>query len=96
MPHHVRPEHARSGGDVDERALGVGRALGDHVDHAVDRIRAPDAAAGSAGDLDAVDIGDDDVLRFPEHAGEDRGVDGAPVDQDQHLVGGADRKAARG
>ena len=40
--------------------------------------------------------GIDDVLRFPEHAGEDRGVDGAAVDQDEHLVGGADGEAARG
>ena len=40
--------------------------------------------------------GIDDVLRFPEHAGEDGGVDGASVDQDEHLVGGADGEAARG
>ena len=80
MAHRVRPEDARPRRDVDERALRLRGALADHVDHAVDRVGAPDAAARPANDLDSVDIEERHVLRLPEHAREHRRVDRASVD----------------
>jgi len=72
-----------------ERAARLGGAARDHVDHAVHRIGAPQRGAGTADHLDAIDVVEQRVLRIPEHAGEERRVDRAAVDQHQELV--ADR-----
>src|SRR6185295_633710 len=71
----------------DAAALGVLRLLGDDVDDAVDGVGAPDGGAGTADDLDAVDVLEVHVLRGPEDAREEGGVDAAAVDEDQELVG---------
>ena len=74
--------------------LGVGRALGDDVDDAVDRVRAPDAPPGPRM-TSMRSMSGAHVLRLPEHAREDRRVDRAPVDQDEQLVRRADGEPAR-
>ncbi len=51
-----------------ESALGIGGALGDDIDDAVDGVRSPDGAAGAADDLDAVDVVEQDVLDVPVDA----------------------------
>ncbi len=70
----------------EQAALGVLGRAGDDVDHAVDRIAAPQGAAGAADHLDPVDVLEHHVLGFPEHARKERRVDGATVDQHQHLL----------
>ena len=67
-------------------ALRVSGILGDDVDDAVDRVRPPDCAARPADHLDAVDVIHDRVLHFPVRAGQERGVNGAPVDEHQHAT----------
>ncbi len=69
-----------------EIALGVTRGARDDVDHAVHRVGTPLRATGPADDLDTLDILHHHILRFPEHAGEERRVDGPPVDQHEHFV----------
>jgi len=44
------------------------RSCGD-IDHPVDRVRAPKRPAGSADDLDAIDILEQIILHVPKHAG---------------------------
>ncbi len=67
-------------------ALGIRGSPRDHVDHAVDGVRAPQCRPRTADHLDALDVLEHDVLGIPEHAGEKRRVHRAPVDQDQELV----------
>ena len=52
--------------------VGLLRGLGDDVDDAVDGVRSPDGAAGSADDFDAIDVFEQGVLHFPVGAGEQR------------------------
>jgi len=75
--------------------LGVLGALGEDVDHAVDRVGAPQRATWTADDLDAVDVVQQGVLRVPIDAGVQRGVDRPPVDHHQQLVGEHIVEAAR-
>jgi hypothetical protein len=73
---------------LDEEARRVAAVSRDDVDDAVDGVCAPERGAGTADDLDAIDVFQLVIERVPEHAGEQRAVDGAAVDQNQHLVGG--------
>jgi hypothetical protein len=66
----------------------------DDVDHAVHRVRSPDGASRSGDDLDALDVGEQDVLHVPEHARVERRVDAASVDQHEQLVGEIAAEAA--
>src|SRR5712664_3632077 len=70
-------------------AARIERAPRDDVDDAVDSVRAPHGGPGAADHFDALDVLEQRVLRVPEHAGEERRVDSATVDQDEQLV--ADR-----
>lgn len=86
---------------VDLGALGGCGRLGDDVDHAVDRICAPQRRTGAPDHLDALDVLEHGVLHIPIDAGEGRRIGTAPVDQHQQLVGesaihaaGADRPDA--
>src|SRR6185312_14047024 len=71
-----RPADACAGGIPQLRAaaglrvnpLRVLGALGNDVDDAVDRVRAPQRAARPADDFDAIDVLEQIVLRVPEHA----------------------------
>src|SRR6266568_3791303 len=74
------------------RVLGV---LRNDIDDAVDGVGAPQRGPGSADDLDPVDVLKGDLLHIPEHTGEQRGVDGATIDEHQQLVGGGAVEAAR-
>jgi hypothetical protein len=67
-----------------EHPVGVSGAPGNDVDHAVDRVRTPDGASGAAGNLDTFDVREQRVLLFPIDAAEQRRVDAASVDQDEH------------
>ncbi|KFB70222.1 MAG: hypothetical protein AW09_004690 [Candidatus Accumulibacter phosphatis] len=67
-------------------ALGVACAAGDDVDHAIDRVGAPHRGPRAAHHLDAVDVFEQRILVFPEHAGKERRIDAAPVHQHQQLV----------
>src|SRR5690606_33775338 len=67
---------------------GRGRARGD-VDDAVDGVHAPQGAARTTDDLDALDVFQHQVLHVPEYAGEQRRIDRAAVDHHQQLVGRA-------
>ena len=69
-----------------QRAMAVPGRSGDDVDDAIDRIHPPQRAARAADHLDALDILQHHVLRVPEHAGKQRRIDRAAVDQDQQLV----------
>jgi hypothetical protein len=62
-------------------------ALGDHVDHAVHGIGAPQRRARPADHLDAVEVFQDQILDVPVDPTEELVVDDAPVDQDLQLVG---------
>jgi hypothetical protein len=79
---------------IQARAQAVLRPPGDDVDDAVDRVRAPDRTSRSADDLDAFDVGQRHALGFPHHAGKQRRVDAAAVDQHLQLVGEAPGIAA--
>src|SRR5213594_4467298 len=57
------------------------------VDDAVYRVRAPQRAARAADDFYALDVFDQRVLHVPEHAGEQRRIDAAPVNEHEQLVG---------
>jgi len=70
-----------------QRAFGVAGAAGDDVDDAVDRVGAPQGTARSANHLDALHILDEHILRFPEYAGKEGGIDAAAIDEDEQLVG---------
>jgi hypothetical protein len=48
---------------------------------------APQRRPRPADDFDAVDVCEEHVLHVPEHPGEERGIYGAPVYEDQQLVG---------
>ncbi len=85
-----------AGGQRHQSALSIPGVLGDDVDDAVDGVGAPQAAAGTPDYLDAFDVVQRQVLDFPMHAGEQRGIDRAPVDQHQQLVGEAAAEAANG
>jgi hypothetical protein len=56
------------------------------VDDTVDGVGAPESAAGSANDFDAVDVLEQGILDVPPDASEKRVVDEPAVDQDQHFV----------
>jgi hypothetical protein len=70
-------------------AARVGRLPGNDVDHAVDRVHAPQSAAGTADHLDALDVFQHHVRLVPEHAREQRRIHRTPVDHHQQLVGRA-------
>src|SRR5690606_1102044 len=72
----------------------VGRP-GNHVDHTVDGVRAPERGAGPADHLDPIHVGEEQVLLIPEDAREERRIDGAPVDQHEQLVADRIVEAAR-
>ncbi len=67
-------------------AARIERAPRDDVDDAVDGVRAPHGRPGAADHLDALDVLEQRVRRVPKHAGEERCVDSATVDQDEELV----------
>lgn len=71
----------------EEAALGGLRAFRGHINHTVHSIGAPLGRAGTADDLDAVEVFHHSVLHIPIHSGVERRVDGAPVEQHEHLVG---------
>src|SRR5207253_6453267 len=75
-------------------SLRVRRVFGDDIDDAVDRIGSPQRRAGTTDDLDAVEIGEKDVLHIPQRSAEERIVDCAPIDQYERLVGKAAGEAA--
>jgi hypothetical protein len=54
------------------------------------------SGAWASDHLDPVDVLHHRVLQFPEHAGEQRRIDAAPIDQHQQLIGEAAVEAARG
>ena len=74
---------------LDKTALGIGGMLGDDVDHPVDGIGSPQGRAGTADDLDPLDILQQDVLHFPVNPGKSVAVNAAAIDQDQQFVGEA-------
>ena len=88
-----------AGAERQHAALGLARGPGDDVDHAVDRVGAPQRRARPADHLDAVDVLRQHLLHVPVDAAEQRRIDAAAVDQDQQLVGQArvvaDVEAAR-
>src|SRR5438270_217035 len=69
-------------------------AFGDDVDDAVHRVRAPDGAARTANHLDAIDVFEHHVVESPQDAGEQRRVNVATVDEDEHAFGELIAKAA--
>ena len=79
----------------EQRALRVGGAARDDVDGAVHGVGAPQAGARAADDLDALDVVDENVLRVPEDAGEERRVDRPAVDHHLELVRAVDVQPAR-
>jgi hypothetical protein len=81
--------------DVHVGAGRVARVARDDVDDAVDGVGAPQRCAGTADDLDAIDVLEHVVDRVPEHAGEERRIDRPPVHHDKELVRRAAIEAAR-
>ncbi len=69
------------------KSLRVCGALGNDVDHAIDRVRAPQRASRTADDFDAVDVFEQIVLHIPEDPRKKRGIDGPPIDHDEQLIG---------
>src|SRR6266404_9741558 len=53
----------------DDLTVGVFRALGDNIDHAINGVRAPDRCTRTADDFDPVHILHQRVLNFPIDAG---------------------------
>ena len=64
------------------------RFLSNDVDHAIDRVRAPQGRPRAADDLDPIDLREGNILRVPKHAREQRRVHRPAIDQDQELIGG--------
>ena len=73
--------------DVRLKALRLRSRARDDVDHAIDSIDAPERSAGSADNLDALDLLERNSLLFPKHARKDRRVDVPSVHHDQQLGG---------
>ncbi len=67
-----------------QRPLRIFRALRDHVDHAVHRVRTPNRAPRSSDYLDPVDVLHHRVLHVPVRSVEQRGVHRPAIDQHQH------------
>ena len=59
---------------------------GDDVNHAIDRVGAPERGARAADHLNPVNVFEQRVLRVPVHAGEQRRVKAPPVHQNEKLV----------
>ena len=70
-----------------QRPLSVLRVLRDDVDHAVDRVGAPQRGAWPADDFDPIDVLQERILDVPKHPGEQRRIDRPPVYQHQQFVG---------
>ncbi len=68
------------------KSLRVCGALGNDIDHAIDRIRSPQRAPRTADDFDAIDVFEQIVLHVPEHPRIKRRIDGPPIDHDQQLI----------
>jgi hypothetical protein len=94
VTHGKRAGRVGTDGRVDERSARISGVLHDEVDDTVDGVGAPQGATGPAHHFDAIDVGDDEVLRFPEDTGKHGGVNGSPVNHHQHLVGRGDIEAA--
>ncbi len=77
----------RAGRCGKQRSLRVARVPGRDVDHAIDRICAPQARTGTANHFDALDVRQQVVLYVPRDAGEERRVDAARVAQHEQLLG---------
>ena len=78
--------------DRQERALRVGSAPRDDIDDA--RHWRPTGSPGTADDLDAIDVVDQEILGIPEDAREQRRVDRSAIDHHLHLVGAVDCQPA--
>src|SRR5207245_8876328 len=70
----------------EQSALRFRGAPGDHVDHAVDRVGAPQRRARAADPLDPAAVFEQRVLRVPTDAREQTRVANAPADKDEALV----------
>ena len=77
-----------------QRALRGSRRLRDDVDDAVHGIGAPQRATRAANHFNPLHVLEQHVLRLPIGAGEQRRIDGAPVDQHQHRAREAIGEAA--
>src|SRR5689334_18949101 len=67
------------GGCGSQSSVRVLGTLRDDVDDAVDRVCAPNGAAGPANDLDSLDILQQHVLHLPIDTSEERRIDAPPV-----------------
>ena len=91
----AEPAQLRAAAARQESALSVLRIFGRDVDHSVDRVGAPQGGTRPADDFNPVDVLQERILRVPEHAGVQRRIDRAPVDQHQHFIGGRVVEPAR-
>src|SRR5205814_1942910 len=63
------------------RAWHLARRLGDHVDHAGERVRAPDGGRGPANDFDLLDLVQVHRQEVPHHEPEEVLIETAAVEQ---------------
>src|SRR5947208_15146647 len=80
--------------EIDEPALGVLRVFRADVDHAVDRVCAPERRTRPADNFELLDVRHEGALHIPENAGEERRVETATVHQDLKFVRARNLEAA--
>ena len=68
---------------ANQATVRVFRRLGNDIDHSVDGVFSPDGRAWPTDHLDAINVLERIIEGFPEHAGEDRLVDAAAVQENQ-------------
>ena len=76
--------------------LSILALFSDDVDDAINRVGSPQAAAGTANDLDPFDVGQEQILNFPIHAGKLRVIDRSAINQHQQFIGEAAVETANG
>src|SRR5574337_367014 len=72
--------------NLEVASLGRLCLFGDDVDHAIDRIGAPESPTRTADNLDPIDILKEGVLHVPDDPSEQRRVHGPPVYENQELI----------
>src|SRR5579862_5060793 len=65
---------------IGQTALGIGGGFRDDIDDAIDRVGAPDAAAGAADDFDALDVFEGIIDGVPIDARKNGVIDRSTVD----------------
>src|ERR1700726_1250350 len=71
---------------VEQKPLRLFRAFRADVDHAIDRVRAPERCTRTANNFNLLEIGQKRLLHVPKNAREKGGVETSAIHQHLHLV----------